>query len=84
MIWYVILGLMICVGALIGTMYVGKTVNQTIKSSDPSTQKETQVQSLSSTAYEKSSLKNVRLLTWIYVATFVISIILLAVFIINM
>lgn len=78
MLFYIIIGLIICIAALVGTISVGKMVNQTI-TAEQTNGHGTQVESLSSSTYEKKSLKNVRLLTAIYAVTFVVTIIILAV-----
>ncbi|WP_085524252.1 hypothetical protein [Tuberibacillus sp. Marseille-P3662] len=79
-IFLIVLAILVCVVGLVGTIFVGKEVNQTIEKYDEEgdTHQDEQQRSWD---YETRSLKNVKVLSMIYGVTFLGAIIALIIFI---
>ncbi|MFC4617688.1 hypothetical protein ACFO4N_02970 [Camelliibacillus cellulosilyticus] len=74
----IIIVVLIGVASLVGTLYAGRQVNQTIDKMEQATPEEQE--SLAKANYYKSHRSNFKLLTMIYLVLFVIAIIAFAVY----
>ncbi|MGC4378950.1 hypothetical protein WD019_18830 [Fictibacillus sp. Mic-4] len=72
----IIVAALVCVIALVATLYVGKRVDETIQAHENTEGNAAEEELARSRDYETSSFKNVRNLTWIYVITFLVVIII--------